>query len=92
MWVPVYRNIGQKCLPKGTTASITIELIVIEVETPAESAVLNRDEYGSASETVTLDCCYSNYPPIVVTVPLTGGGLNLAPGVIDAKFAIAKKC
>lgn len=92
MWVPVYRKIGTKCVVRGSSEPITIELIVIEVETPIESVVFNRDEYGSASETVTLDCCYSNYPPVIITVALTGGGLNIAPGVIDAKFSIVKSC
>jgi hypothetical protein len=65
---------------------------VIEVEIPIESLVLNRNEYGSATQTVTLDCCYSSYSPIIITVPLTGGDLNFVTAVIEAKFSIVKKC
>ncbi len=92
VWVPVYRNIGTKCLTKGSKATVTIELIITEVETPLESVVFNRDEYGSASESFTLDCCYNSYSPIIITVALTGGGIDVAPAVIEAKFSVVKKC
>lgn len=93
MWVPVHKNIGTKCIKKGASEIVNIELTVLEVETPLERVQpANRDEYGSSSQSFSLDCCSNSYPPIIITVALTGGGLDVAPGVIDAKFAVVKKC
>jgi hypothetical protein len=88
-WVSVNRCIGEATVPKGASRVVPLTLTAVERE-PNRLIPGDRDEWGSASETLTLDCCRSTYPPITVPVHLNAWGQG--GGAITAKFMVVRKC
>lgn len=90
-WVTVNRLVGTAMVKKGVPLAVPLEFTGVERETAAERVLPgNRDEWGSATETVTLDCCYSNYSPILISVPLTNWGQG--GGGITGRFIVVRRC
>lgn len=91
VWSQVNRKINTVYVCKGTPKTFTITLDVLEIEEGvAEQVSALRDEYGTASQTMTLDCCCGTAPVISFEVHLTGGGQG--GGIIEGKFTAVKKC
>ena len=90
-WVQVNRCVGTTTVKKGVPLTVTVSLTAVERETAAERVQpINRDEWGSNTGIVTLDCCYSNYSPFDIPVSLTNWGQ--AGGAITARFIVVKRC
>ena len=89
-WVNVNRLVGSVTVEKGTSKQIELSLTGVEREDALErTKPVNRDEWGSATENLTLDCCYTTYSPILVTVALSSWGE--AGGTITGKFIVVKR-
>lgn len=88
-WVSVNRCIGTVSVKKGVPLVVPVTLTGVERE-PDRVIPLNRDEWGSGTENLTLDCCYSNYSPVLIPVPLTSWGQG--GGAITGKFIVVRKC
>lgn len=90
-WTSVNRLVGTSTVRKGSPLKKEISLTAVERENALERMKpVNRDEWGTATETVTLDCCYSDYSPILISVPLSSWGL--AGGAITGRFIVVKRC
>ena len=90
-WVTVNRCVGTATVKKGVPLTVPLSLTGVERESALERLIPgNRDEWGSATENVTLDCCYSNYSPILISVPLTSWGQG--GGAITGRFIVIKRC
>lgn len=91
VWSQVNRSIGTVEVTKGKPKTVTVTVDAMEVETAAERATpLNRDEYGTGSGDVTLDCCCDTKTPLTIDVSFTGGGQG--GGEISVQFVATKKC
>ena len=88
-WVSVNRCVGTVSVKKGVPLMVPVTLTGVERE-PDRLLPLNRDEWGSGTENLTLDCCYSNYSPVLIPVPLTSWGQG--GGAITGKFIVVRKC
>ena len=90
-WVSVSHCVGSVMVKKGVPMIVTIDAIFAEIEDATERMQpMNRDEWGSNTGTVTLDCCYSNYSPIDIPVSLTNWGQ--AGGAVTGRFIVVKRC
>jgi hypothetical protein len=90
-WVQVNRCVGTALVKKGVPLNVTVSLTGVEREDAAERVQpMNRDEWGSNTGSVTLDCCYSNYSPFDIPVALTSWGQ--AGGAITGRFIVVKRC
>lgn len=90
-WTSVNRLVGTTTVKKGVPKRIELSLTGVEREDALErTKPINRDEWGVAVEALTLDCCYSDYSPILITVPLASWGQ--AGGVITGRFIVVKRC
>ncbi len=90
-WVSVNRLVGTATVKKGVPLTVPLTLVGVERENALERLIPgNRDEWGSAAERVTLDCCFSNYSPILISVPLTSWGQ--AGGAITGRFIVIRRC
>lgn len=91
-WVPVNRCVGTVTVKRGVPLTVPLTLYGVERETALERALPpgNRDEWGSATESLTFDCCHSNYSPVQIPVPLTSWGQG--GGAISGRFIVVKKC
>lgn len=90
-WVTISRCIGSVAVRKGTPLTVPLTLTAVERENTAlERATGIRDEWGSSTTSLTLDCCYSSYSPIMVPVALTSWGQG--GGNITGQFIVVKKC
>ena len=93
VWSQINRTIGTVYILKGATKTVTISVDAAEVETPLERALPlpgNRDEYGTASVSIALDCCCNTKTPFTVDVSFTGGGQG--GGEIEVQFVASKRC
>ena len=84
------RPIGTVCLRKGKTKTVTIGVDVIEEDSGLERPVGGRDEEGSNSGTMILECCCSVPPSTVFDISFTGGGQG--GGAIECAFTAVRKC
>ena len=90
-WVSVNRCVGTATVKKGVPLNVPLLFVGVERENGLERLIPgNRDEWGSATQNVTLDCCFSNYSPILISVPLTSWGQ--AGGAITGRFIVIKRC
>jgi uncharacterized coiled-coil protein SlyX len=90
-WVSVNCCVGTVTVRKGVPLTVPLSLTVVEREDAAERAQpMNRDEWGSATQDITLDCCCASYPPIRISVSLTSWGQ--AGGAVTGQFLIRKTC
>lgn len=87
-WVSVNRCVGTVTVRKGSPLIVPLTLTGVERE--PDRLPVDRDEWGSATESLTLDCCYANYSPILIPVALTSWGQG--GGAITGKFMVVKKC
>jgi hypothetical protein len=89
--VRVDRTIGTVCLAKGKTKTITIGVDAIESDAGLlERITGGRDEEGSNSATMILDCCCSVPPSVSFDVSFTSGGQG--GGAIGVEFTAIRKC
>lgn len=88
-WSTVNRCVGTATVSKGAPLVVPLTLTAVERE-PNRLIPADRDEWGSATETLTLDCCYSNYSPIMIPVALNAWGQG--GGAITGKFMVVRKC
>lgn len=89
-WVPVNRCIGTATVRKNTPLTVPLAVFAVDRETALERVKpANRDEWGSHTVDVTLDCCFTGYSPIEVHVPLTSWGQG--GGAITGKFIVIKR-
>lgn len=90
-WSSVNGCVGTVTVKKGVPQTFPLTLTVVEREDTAERLQpMNRDEWGRATQDLTLDCCCSTYPPIQISVGLTNGGQ--AGGAVTCQFMIVKRC
>ncbi len=92
-WEQVNRKVGTATVKKGVPLTVPLLLTAVEREISLLSKLTppgNRDEWGSNTGTVTLDCCYSNYSPIDIPVLLTSWGQG--GGAITGRFIVVKRC
>jgi len=92
-WEQVSRKVGTVTVKKGVSLNVEVKLTVVEREISFLEKILppgNREEWGSNSAYVTLDCCYSNYSPIDVPVLLTSWGQG--GGAVTGRFKVVKQC
>lgn len=90
-WVSVNRCIGSVSVRKGAPLTVPLTLTGVERENSLTERVSGlRDEWGSTTTSLTLDCCYSSYSPIMVPVALTSWGQG--GGNITGQFIVVKKC
>jgi hypothetical protein len=89
-WISINRLVGTVTLRKGVTKKVDIMLTAVERELSAveQAFPLNREEFGSGTASVSVDCCYSDYSPIEVHVDLTSWGQG--GGAITGKFIVVK--
>ena len=87
----VGRTIGTVSVRKGKSKTITIGCDVIEEDAGlAERVTGGRDEEGSNTATMILDCCCASAPTLAFDVHFTSGGLGM--GAIEVGFDAVKKC
>jgi hypothetical protein len=89
--VSVERPIGTVCLRKGRTRIVTVTVDAIESDKGLlERLTGGRDEEGSNSGTMVLDCCCSQEPKLIFDVQFTAGGQG--GGAIQVEFAARRSC
>jgi hypothetical protein len=91
--VPVHvnRTIGTVEVPKGKPKTIIVGVDAVESDAGLiERATGGRDEEGSASATMTLDCCCSAPSTCSFDVSFTSGGQG--GGAIEVTFSANKRC
>lgn len=81
--------IGTVCIPKGTTKMTTIKVDALEEERGLDEQTAGRDEEGSNTTIITLDCCCSSPQTASMELSFTGGGLG--GGTIEIGFTAIKK-
>lgn len=93
LWTTVNTKIREVTVPKNISKAFIIKVDGKEVEhTITENVAFIRDEHGSASGTISLNCC-CQAPVIQIELPFTAGGAALANrGSIEARFSAIKKC
>jgi hypothetical protein len=90
-WVTVNRCIGSVMVKKNVPLTVPLELTVVERENDSDRIQPgNRDEWGSTTANLTLDCCYSSYSPLQISVGLTSWGQ--AGGAVSALFIVKRIC
>ncbi len=90
LWHSIHRRIGTVSVCKGTPKTILVSADVTEVEVGLlETVGGNRDEYGSDSASMTLDCCCTPTTEVRFNVKLTGGGQG--QGEVELKFIAQRK-
>lgn len=89
--VSVRKNIGTVCLANGKSKTITITVDAIEEDSGlAERATGGRDEEGTSSTTMNLDCCCSSSLTATMDLSFTSGGQG--GGALEIGFTAIKKC
>jgi hypothetical protein len=94
-WVSLNNTvISRVYLKKGTSKVITVDFQAAEVDEGLERPLGMKDEYGTASGSITIDCCASRtYPPMPTDLSFdfggTGGGV---PGAISLAFYARRVC
>lgn len=89
--VTLGRPIGNVCVRKGSSKNVTITVDAIEEDSGLlERATGGRDEEGSSSATMTLDCCCSTPPTLAFDIPFTSGGQGR--GAIEVGFTAVRTC
>ncbi|MFN7925265.1 MAG: hypothetical protein U0Q16_34525 [Bryobacteraceae bacterium] len=88
VWSQVNRKVSTVQVPKGAPVTFTITVDAVEVEHQEPAA--GRDEYGTASGTITLDCCCRVASSTSFEVDFKGGGQG--GGTIEVKFSAVRVC
>lgn len=93
MWVKVLRSIGTVNVCKGKPKHITIEVDALEGDLSDGSVaevLMLRDEQGTASVNMALDCCLS--VPLTTTLEIILNNNGLGGGAIEVKIVATKVC
>ena len=89
VWQAVNRVIGRKCISKRTPVTVPLRVHAVEVEHQEPLAM--RDEYGTATGSLTLDCCCTTITPTTTfELSFTGGGQG--QGKIACQFIAQRVC
>lgn len=88
--VAIERRIGTVCLPKGSTKMIRIGVDAVEEERGLVEQSAGRDEEGSSSGVMVLECCCSVPPTVSFDLEFTSGGQG--GGAIEVGFRADKTC
>jgi hypothetical protein len=89
-WKPIGRKIGTVAVCKGQSKSIVLEVEAAEIDEGGVEALGIRDEHGTGSATMVLNCCMTVPFTCLVDVQLTEYGLG--GGAIEVKFEARKIC
>lgn len=91
VWSQVNRVVDTVYVCKGQPKSFTIRVDGKEIEEGVlEQATALRDEYGTASAVMTLDCNCCTPPVLTFELDFEGGGQG--GGTLEMRFTAAKKC
>lgn len=90
LWQSTRLKVGTVMVCKGQPKTFAIDLDVVEVDDGGLEATAARDEHGSNSASMTLDCCLAVPLICTIDVELNHGGLGR--GAIEAKFEARKIC
>lgn len=93
LWMSLDRVIGRVFVKKGTSRTVTVDFQGAEIDEGVE-APLGKDEYGSASGSITVDCCSAKiYPPAPTDLSFNFGGAGGGnPGAISMAFYARRVC
>lgn len=81
-------TIGTVCIPKNTTKMVTITVDALEEERGLAEQSAGRDEEGSNSTIMNLDCCCSSSITASMDLAFTAGGQG--GGAIEIGFTAVK--
>lgn len=93
MWVTANCNIGTIEVCKGKPKYITVDVEAIEADVSADlltETPMGRDEHGTGSVPMVLDCCTS--VPVTATVEVHLDHNGLGGGAIELKIVATKVC
>jgi hypothetical protein len=91
LWTQVNTVIGTVMVKKGQPLTEIVRVDAVEIDSGlVERLTGGRDEEGSGTNSVILDCCVSSPVTFTVEVPFTSGGQG--GGSIDVRFSATKKC
>ena len=93
-WTPIDRVIGKIYLPKGESREIQVTFDAAERDSGLERVLQQKDEFGTAAASLTLDCgCKKIYPakPAVLRFNFGGSGGGQA-GEIEIAFYARAVC
>lgn len=82
--------IGTVCIPKGSTKIVSITVDGLEEERGLIEQSAGRDEEGSNTTIMNLDCCCNSSLTASMDLSFTGGGQG--GGTIEIGFTATKKC
>lgn len=88
LWVQVKRRVGVVTVCKGKPKHLTIDVDAVEVDDGGVEALGVRDEHGSGSGTMVLDCCLPVPATTSIEVHLDHNGLG--GGAIEVKLVATK--
>lgn len=92
MWVQISSKVGTVEVCKGKPKQIKVDVDALEADLSAGGTEIIglRDEYGTASANLTLDCCTSVPATTTVEVHLDHNGLG--GGAIELRITATKIC
>jgi hypothetical protein len=89
--VSIERPVKRICFPKGTTINVLFETDCVEMDAGIERPAGMKDEYGTGSSVITLDCCMERiYPALPVDINLIYGGEGR--GMVQVGFYAQRVC
>lgn len=94
LWMSIGQVIGRVYVKKGTQQTFTIDYQGSEIDEGIERVLGFKDEHGTASGTITLDCCSSRiYPPMPTDLSFDQGGIGGGqPGAISIAIYARRTC
>lgn len=91
LWTQVNTTIGYVTVKKGQPITKFVRVDAAERDSGlVERLTGGRDEEGSGTSGVILDCCVSSPITFTIEVPFTSGGQG--GGSIEVRFSATKKC
>lgn len=94
IWYPINRVINRVCISKGCARTFDIRFDVIERDAGRgggnKELVAGKEEFGSGTARLTLDCGCSEIGPFHKEINLLGGGRG--EGAIEIEFQATKVC
>jgi hypothetical protein len=91
LWTQVNTVIGTVMVKKGQPLAENVRVDAVEIDSGiVERLTGGRDEEGSGTNSVILDCCVSSPISFTVEVPFTSGGQG--GGSIEVRFSATKRC